>query len=913
MKFLLLESVLLPSVAVAGPRDGAVFFFPPLRSLRSFATKAFLLAVGLTVLATTALAQTNEIPVAQPASTSATPPAAQPVDQPPIAQPVTPSTPPVAQPVLPTAPTVDQSTNSTTPPVATPVTPAQPPVAQPVAPQDNSTTDTGTGGIVVTTSAAVRFDAAMAFFNGGEYGDAAIAFSGFISDYPPDRHREEALYRLAESYRHLDRPDDALAAYTYQVKSYPDGPLRIHAELQRGAILFDTGKFSDAIPPLQLASTKGDGEVQQAANDLLGRCYLATQKEADGRTLLQALVDQQPPGKFAGDAAQALAELDDSQGKYTDALALWQKAFALSTDPAVQALTSARGGWSALEAKQPDVAEKLFQTARTLNVPGDALKVADTGLLRILFNQKRYTEWLKVHDEATQSSSLLDTAKAEILYDLGQVQFALKNWPEAVSAFDAYLAAFGDQDTAVTAAYQRFLAQTQIDPSKVVTDAEAYLKSWPKSPYRVRVQLLEVQELSREKKFTEALPLWENLATEPANPGWPHQEILLQLARTYDQLDNYPKAATAYQAYLDDLATHPAANKHQVGDVIRVEARLAICLQKSNQLLAATDAWKTVQSQAPDGSKEQQMALESLGLIYARGGPSQAQAEVETFRKLLDTFPNSSLAPLAAFSVGDALFKNHDYAAAETYFLKARNADAKTWMQPATQRLILGAYGMKDYDKTVSFLKKYDTLAMPTDPQAKLAARLPAALFYWLGETARKTGKLNDAEIYYTRVTQHPDPGDLLGGAWWQLGEVQSQLKQWPAAVASYGNYRKIKPDAKDATVVILALGRAQLGAQNFDAAKALGEQALLQEPEGPNSAAARMLLGETAFAGGNYPEAARMFATLAVLFDDPKIAPQAISRAADSFEKAGDAKSTAQWRQKLKDKYPDFQPTPYF
>jgi len=32
-------------------------------------------------------------------------------------------------------------------------------------------------------------------------------------------------------------------------------------------------------------------------------------------------------------------------------------------------------------------------------------------------------------------------------------------------------------------------------------------------------------------------------------------------------------------------------------------------------LLAATDAWKAVQSLAPEGSREQETALESLGLI----------------------------------------------------------------------------------------------------------------------------------------------------------------------------------------------------------------------------------------------------------------------------------------------------------
>jgi len=772
-------------------------------------------------------------------------------------------------------------------------------------------TNAAPGGLVVTTPAAARFDTAMGFFNAGQYVDAVKALSDFVRDFPQDRRREEAFYRLAESYRNLGHTDDALAAYTFQVQTYPDGPLRISGELRRGAILFDAGKFTDATVPLQFVADKGSGELQETAKYLLGRSFLATQKEADGRALLQGLIDQQPPGKLAGASAQALAELDDTQAHYPEAVALWQKAIDLSVDPVEKATAAARGGWSALGANQLPDAEKLFQSARQLVPDGDARKVANTGLLRVLFQQKRFTDWLAIY--APEKDKLLDSARSEILYDLGHVQFSLKNWPEAVAAFNQYLKDFGTQDSAVTAAYERFLAVTQIDRTNTIDEAVAYLKAWPQSPYRARVQLLQAQELSHIKKFADALPLWESLANETGDVSWPHQDILLELARTYDELANYPKAATAYQAYLDDLAAHPSDNPEtQAKRVLHAQARVAVCLQNADQLLAATEAWKTVQALAPDKSPEQQMALESLGLIYARGGPLQEPLMVQTFRALLDKFPQSKLRALAAFSVGDSLFKNRDYAGAEPFFLKARDWDEDAWMQPATQRLVLGAYGMKDAGKATSYLKQYDTLPLPVDPQAQNAARLPAAVYYWLAETARKAGDWDGAAILYTRVTQHPDPGDLLAGAWWQLGEAQSQFREWPIAVASYEKYRELKPGEKNATIVLLALGRAELGAKNTDTATALGNQTLLQEPEGPNSAAARMLLGETAFATLNYAEAARMFATLAVLFDDPKITPQAMSRAADAFEKAGDVNSAAEWRQKLKDKYPQFQPSSY-
>jgi TolA-binding protein len=803
------------------------------------------------------------------------------------------------------------------PPVAHPANaPAAPPVALPANSED--TNSAPGANLIVANPAEARFSAAMSSYSAGQYADAVGALSQFIADFPQDRHREEALYRLGECYRLLKRPDDALQAYAYQVENYPDGLFRVDAEMQRGAILFDEQKFGDAVAPLQYVSEKGNGALQLAATYLLGRAFLQTQKEAQGRALLEPIATAPIANKFTGDAAQTLAALDDAEGKFAEALLFWEKTVELATDPTTQATAAARGGWSAIEAKNPKFwprAIKLFNTARSLNATGETRKVANTGLLHVLFAEKRYSGWVTTYAE--EKDKLLDAAREEILYDHGQAEFALKHWAEAVAAFDAYIQAYPSSDAAMTAAYQRFLADTQINPTRAPAEGDAYLKSWPKSPYRAQVQLLQAQELSRENKFAEAAPLWESLAAEPAKPDWPHDQILLELARAYDELGSFPRAAAAYQNYVDALAsrTKPADAQEQkdlARQMLAAQARLAVCLQNSNQLLAASNAWSVVLSLAPNGSREQETAIESLVLIDAKAGPNQADKLVAVCRQLLDKFPNSPLRALAAFTVGDDLFRKRDYGGAERPLLDARNWDPKTWEQPATQRLVLAAFGMKNYGTTIGYLNEYDTLPAPADPRAAIQARLPAALFYWLGDTAQKAGKLADAEAYYLRVIRHADPGGLLAGAWWQLGEVQSARKEWAQAVTSYEDYRNLKPASKDATTVLLALGRAQLGAGDFDAAKKIAEQVLLQEPEGPRNADARMLLGETAFGRGDFPEAAKQFALIAELFDDPAITPQAEARAADAFERAGDEKSAAQWRDKVKAAYPQFREGTY-
>ena len=799
--------------------------------------------------------------------------------------------PPKAQPVdLPDA---------TTPPKAQPATATDDATSAPAG-ADSGAPDAGTQpGLTVVPLADARFAEATSAYNAGQYADAVRGFTEFVRTFPADRRVEEALFHLAESYRELGRTKDALAAYTYQTGHFPDGPFRTNAELQRGAILFDQGQLPDAIEPLQYAFGHGEGVLKEDAQYLLGRAFLATQKEPAGRSLLQALVDTQPPSKLAGDAAQALAGLDDQQGKAAEALVLWQKALALLPNASSRAIAAARGGWSALAAKQPDTARKLFEQARQFGASGAVLEVANTGLLRVLFAQKDYAGWTKL-DESTNGQTLA-SARGEIMYDRGHALFALKQWPDAVVAFDAFLKEFPTVPAAPNAAYERMLAAIQADPARTIDEAEAFLKAWPHSPYRARALLLEAQEYARQNKFAEAAPLWDKLAAEPAAPDWPRREILLERARAYDNLQQWPQAAAAYRALIDEGGKLPAAT------LLRAEARMAVALQNDHQTLAAAEAWKAVQAQAPAGSPDQEVALESLGLIYAHGGPDQAPLMAQTFRTLLDKFPETKLRGLASFSVGDYLFNKRDYADAEPYLIQARAADVAAWAQPATQRLALGAYGRQDWTKALQYVQEYDAL-----PGSESAGALPVPLFYALAQNAQKQGDLATAEQYYRRVTVSPDPGDLLAGAWWQLGQVQSARKEWAPAVTSITQYEQLKPEAKNATSVLLALGRAQLGAHQLDAAKATASQALLLSPEGADSAAARMLLAEVSYASQSYAEAARMFATLALLFDQPGIEPQAMARAADAFEKAGDAKSATDWRAKLQAKYPKFQETPF-
>jgi TolA-binding protein len=101
----------------------------------------------------------------------------------------------------------------------------------------------------------------------------------------------------------------------------------------------------------------------------------------------------------------------------------------------------------------------------------------------------------------------------------------------------------------------------------------------------------------------------------------------------------------------------------------------------------------------------------------------------------------------------------------------------------------------------------------------------------------------------------------------------------------------------------------AQIGAADFDAAKALAEQILRQNPEGEYNARGRLLLGEVEFGKHNYKEAAKLFSAVALLVQDPQLTPRALNRAEKAYRLAGEAKKADELLLRLKKEFPEFNP----
>jgi len=276
----------------------------------------------------------------------------------------------------------------------------------------------------------------MTFFNAGQLPMRSRRFSGFVRDFPQDRCREEALYRLAESYRALTAPTTLWPPIRSRYRRNPDGRSASTGELRRGAIS-RWRQFADAMAPLQIVRDKGDGECSRPRNICSDARLLATQKERPMACAPARLIDAQPP-RICGQRGADARELDDAQNKPSEALAPLAKGARPLNDPPCRR----RGGAGRLVGARSQATRrrrKLFQTARNLDANIHSMN-------RYEF-RSRCTQGGEHGPVACSSSrsairmacalyarkgNLLDSARAEILYDLGSPRnFRFKHWPES--------------------------------------------------------------------------------------------------------------------------------------------------------------------------------------------------------------------------------------------------------------------------------------------------------------------------------------------------------------------------------------------------------------------------------------------------------------------------------------------------
>lgn len=717
----------------------------------------------------------------------------------------------------------------------------------------------------------------LALTNLRDYKTARPVWRDFVRDYPQNKNRPVAMYRVAEcSYLMND-----LEAAEKEFQAFLD-------------------KHSD-------------NDLAEWALPFLAETQLFLKKPAEALKSYKAAEARYPEGRLILDVKFGMARAHEQLNQPEAALEIYKKLAAEETNPqADQALLNlatiyfetqkfpeAADAYSAIEARFPK--SNLVPTAR-LNAGyawyqvGDFRKAisqfdkaAEEKPQKILatywkgVSHKSLGEYEQAADilKAAQESGEAGSLEDNILYQWGDCAFRAKDYATARDRFlkvasDWPKSEFVEDSLQLAGEAALFFAREATDEKerlKRLDEAERVINSFavkfPDSPLLLHHEMLKARlryVQGGADRFNESAQLLRSVVEKSRVPA---TQLLARfhLGRTLQKLDKHAEVVEVMAPVLEEVQKTGAGSEFLSGLVVASLSHIAI-----NQEKEAIDRLTHYLQLAPEG-EEADLALATRALAHAR-----LKHKPETTADLIllkERFPNSPLVSQRAYQVAELAYEKEDWAWAEELFDMVVMLGAKT----PQFRDALSGLAWSEFNG-----EKYLEAATDFGRLAEEFSNLPkqkAEALYMQGRALEDGGDLKAAAKAYQTTfesfapkepasagEEDTDPLRFAFLAGIQAARTRALLKEPDVADVAYEVVLAKFPKVKDLDKLLDEWALMNLKAQRFERSDEVFRMLIEKAPNSPLVDNARLSLAESDFVGGKLLDAKKAFQELAT---DPR------------------------------------------
>lgn len=715
------------------------------------------------------------------------------------------------------------------------------------------------------------FQQAVAAQENGQHARAVQIHLDLLQFHPGTRFGPEALHRIAECYRALGRFADARATLQLSRQLHPQGAWLHAGWLLDGEMRAADGQWKEAIPALREAAASKTPALRNRARFLLILAHENTGTLAEARPVLSALAAESTDNPHQDYARLKLAGLESSAGRDTEALVLYKAVLARTGDAALRAEAAVRAGQLVYNTGQFREAIGFFEVVRKLEAPPFWKQLAHLGLIQSHFALKDHASLLRIYQEVRPAFP--DSARPRVLFLAAESYRASGKQGEALTQYETILRDFPRDAVAEPSAWARLLLLEQTADARHLHETAAFLVRFPKSPKIPFVKLMRANAFYASGDSKAALPMFTELSTDPAilalDPAtlasfhlrWGHSAFLQKQFSTAD---------TALGGFIQRA---PAASP-SLASALWMQGRARLELKKFEDALPVLTR---LVDHHPNFEQHEE-ALWQTALLAGRLG--DAPLHRQRLTQVIATYPRSARLALAHQLLALSWQQEKDGASrAAPHWEEARKLDPSTHFEQATQQLIRHALTIQDIDRLVRETDLYDEWRR-LNPKAPA---LSLDVIEWMAQELASGRDAARAESYYRRVLASTNQPAQRQRSQLQLCLLLNKLENWTAAVREWKSYRINFPSEANRSAVLEPLTRALIGAGSLDEATRYAEQILQQNPEGEYNARGRLLLGDIATARQDHAEAAKIYAAVALLIDDPVLTPLARRKAEEA------------------------------
>ena len=761
---------------------------------------------------------------------------------------------------------------------------------------ENSTTN------VDVQKYAERLQFADGLYTREMYDLAAREYDNLLSTFPDGKQNDAATFRLAESLRLQGRIKEAAKLYSRIVFKYKKSPFPLRAAYRRARIYMDEGDYISAAAHFNaILNEKLPPELAAATLFYLGESQLKSNLPEKADAAFDRLVTEYKDSAFHTHALMYrgeiyrdrwLAALEKSGGKPEADPADAEKALVFFE----HALKAEKSNRMAAEdlfqmaeiyfrqqkfAKSTELYHKLMKL-----YPQDERAV--TARLQAAWsaeNSEMYADALALARKALADSST-EKQRAEWLYLKANAERQLLQNREAVKTYLQLLIKYPASRFAVPSRYE--IAVTYYKMGKY-EDAIRHAEMIRISPeVRSDVSWLLAESYAALNRGAEAVQYYSMVVKADPDSNRA-RDAMYRLAHQLQSQQSWNEASQAYNQLAAHFPKSDLAPKALYGS--------AYCMEQIKDYEAAVRDWRRLANGYPD-SKLVEDALYQKAVCEIRlHRGKDANASLD---ELLRRFPDGRYLADAYYWKGVLADEQKRYQQAEEFLRKAQMKSSRVELKnDAAFQLGMVLQQLKRPNEAADIFRSL--LDSP------VSSKFSPPLLEWLA-------------LYYSGRKEYDNAAKAAGllvqaprKAWQQAGFVLQGKAldgsgKTESAAKAYEQGLKIAVTTRYAAEAALRLGEIALA--NHDAATAADRfKAATAESVAENRQTVQphafFGLGRAAEIGGNLADAARYYMSVAILYDDPQLVPEALYRAASAYaalRRKDDCRKTAQ---ELLQRYP--------
>ncbi|TDU69356.1 tetratricopeptide repeat protein [Prosthecobacter fusiformis] len=751
------------------------------------------------------------------------------------------------------------------------------------------------------------FDYASMVYERGEFAIAAQSFGQYLQNYPSGAQVPLAMFRIGECYMKQNQLKVAETYYMEVVSRYPNSEGAPSAAYRLGAMRFNAKDFEESARQFAFCETKSTlPQVRLAAAYNRARAYQMLKDSKRQIAALQSVIATKTDNPYREASLLMLGTVYLAEDKKAEALPLFLDLLKESKDNAVLSEANVKAAVLQAEMGKPDESIPLFERALTIPETTPLNRgIALVGIVQALFAKGDYDG---VIENYNRNSGVLPDGeiRPKMLLLVGNAYRMKKGYARAVEVYLMIEQGFPGSDQAFEAGYWKLYCFYLLDDRDLGDFATAFIQRHiqdrPQHEFINLARLIRADFYFNHGDYAKAADSYSDVRIDVLPPklqpgtlfnkGW----ALAEAARHQD-------AIGAFTQFLADYPAHEFKPK--------ALARRGLAYRESKDLAKAVGDFQRVIKEYTN-SDAAEISYLQLGLIAME--QRDAKAMVAAFEMLVTKYPRSKAAGQAWYGIGRGYFDQKNWEKAIPALQKAIETDKETNLDRAYQMLLLAYYAQQDFEGLSKAIDEYR--------KANSNANIPPNVVSWLGL------KLYDLKLYaratkYLSLATTPDaPENTDPRVWNYLGMAFLETKDYEGSIKATDYFLAVTPDSAVKARGLMTKGRALLGLGKIDEAEKVAQEGLGFAKDGKPQALLLILEGDVAMAAGQklesegsanaalekYKAAAGKFMYPAQLFDDAELTPEAMDKASRALEKAGQSAKAAEFRQLLKDQYPQYQ-----